>query len=340
MGTLNSEPFIDTRNSCTADFAVALMLGRRAFDGYYPDYKASEASKNPRNPNGDVVAHEYFLEFLDTSIFEILAEERDTVEMEKEDAIDAKAEIAKDGKRNKEQRIEGLQRTIDACNVKLVESANTEVLARKYLRAIADELANKVNPLLREDTTATQKHGGVVHITLASLERWIDKAYPKEFRSALKQGLAPPVAAAPVVEVPYDPKDDQLDEKGRMNKRGRDSLYLTVGVLIDLYFNLAKEALILVDSLPKKPVQIVDNVHVEPHPHTKSAGAIVGKKGSLVNLQLAFLIEKAAKKCADKKIVVSGQASERLLNRIEEALQTKTRKLGHITPIDRAPEIT
>ena len=327
MGTLNSEPFIDTRNSCTADFAVALMLGRRAFDGYYPDYKASEASKNPRNPNGDVVAHEYFLEFLDTSIFEILAEERDTVEMEKEDAIDAKAEIAKDGKRNKEQRIEGLQRTIDACNLKLVESANTEVLARKYLRAIADELANKVNPLLREDTTATQKHGGVVHITLASLERWIDKAYPKEFRSALKQGLAPPATATPVVEVPYDLNDDQLDKRGRMNKQGRDSVYLTLGVLIQRYFELAKEASRLSESQPGAAAK-PSSTYL---PNIWHAQQCLNNDGSVIDLAFAKELSRNSKPYG-KIDPVRGQKNEAILGRVEEAMKIRAIK------IDNAPQ--
>ena len=323
MGTLTSEPFVDTRNSCTADFAVALMLGRRAFDGHYPDYKASEDSQNPEDPYADVVAHEDFLEFLDTSIFEILAEERDTIALEKEDAIDAKADIAKDGKRDKKSRIEALQQTIDACNRKLVESTNTEVLARKYLRDIADELANKVNPMLREDTTQT--HG--VHITLASLERWIDKAYPKEFRSALKQGLAPPVAATPVGEVPYDLKEDQLDAKGRMNKQGRDSLYLTLGVLIHRYFELTKEVSCLLASQPGNTA----NPSSTNLPNIWHAQQCLNNDGSVIDLAFAKELSRDSKPYG-RSDPVRGQGFEAILGRVEEAMEIRAIK------IDKRPQ--
>jgi hypothetical protein len=347
------EPFVDRSTSCTTDFAVALMLGRRNFDGAYPTYKVEE---DPINPMGYEVAHDRFLDFLDTSVFEILEGEQLDIEMKKQLAIEAKADIKADGQGDKEQRISPLQKTIDECRQQLVENEKAVSLARKYLRDIDDELADKVNSALREDTTATQKNGGVIYITLASLDRWFDTALPKGFRRTLKYGAASNVKAmaeakpaadtevahlakvAAEAEEHYDIKDDQCNGKGQMNKKGRESLYLTVGILINLYFDLAKEASILVDSLPKNPLTKIDNLYVEAYPHIKNAGAII-KKGSLTNSKLAFLIQKTAKEYSDRN-TVSGQRTEVILNRIEEALETKERKLGHITPIDTAPEIT
>ena len=215
------EYFDDRRTSCSRDFAVGLLLGRRRFDGRY-------SSPNPALAPEE--SFELLLELLDCSIFEELDDDLIDIEAELDDAKDALStqkgtvkKSAKGAKRAKSQVVsvalptetEVLQQKIDDYKRKRLECENTIALARKYLRQIDDALADKVNPILREDDEATSKHGGDKHITLTSLELWIDKTFPKGFRSDLERG------ASPVIEDPYDPADDQCDVNGLMNRRGQ-----------------------------------------------------------------------------------------------------------------------
>ena len=325
MVTQYLDPFFDQSTSCTADFAVALMLGRRNFDGYYPNYQVEE---DPDDPYGAEAAYEHFLEWLDTSIFQILEDEALAIEMKKEEAIEAKGDIKADALGDKQQRIAPVQQIIDDCKQKLAENMDTVFLARKYLRDIDDELANKVNPLLREDTAATQRRGGVICITLASLERWIEKSFPKDFLSTRK------FVATPVVAALYDPEDDQCNEKGLMNRRGRASLHMTLGVLVDMYTKLAKEASDRLD----KGTDSTASAFKLASPNISQAIGCFHKDGSTNDLGLANLIAANAKPYG-KSAPVLGQASERVLDRIEEAELVRVKKLG-VPKAEESPQIT
>lgn len=334
------EYFDDRRTSCSRDFAVGLLLGRRRFDGKYP------------NPNPALAPDESFellLDLLDRSIFEELDDDLIDIEAELEDAKDAFAahqgtakKSAKSAKSAKAkpasvalpQEAESLKQKIDDCKRERLECESMIALAGKYLRQIDDALADKVKPMLREDTEATLRHGGDKHITFTSLELWIDKTFPKGFRSDLERG------ASPGIEDPYDPADDQCNENKMMNERGRDSLYLTLGVLIHLYTELAKEASVLVDSQPKKTrANGVINDYKNPYPHTNAAKKCVDANGDLINLQLAKHLETWST-LYQRRTAIRGQAWEMQLNRIEEALRKRAKKLGTLIPTEAAAQIT
>lgn len=328
------EFFDDRRTSCSRDFAVGLLLGRRRFDGHY------------RNPNPALdpgKSFELLLDLLDRSIFEELDDELIDIEAELEDAKDAFAahqgtvkKSAKSAKSAKSkpastalpQEAESLKQEIDDWKRKRLECESTIALARDYLRRIDDALADKVNPILRADAEATSKHGGDKHITFTSLELWIDKTFPKGFRQKLESG------ASPVIEDPYDPADDQCSVKGLMNRKGRESLYLTFGALMHLYVELAKEASILLDMLPKPQLndgRVTD--HKKSYPNAMAAEKCFGKKdGKLVQTELALLIESKAVTVGTNKIV-DGQEKQMQIKRIQEALRTRKQKLGELDPI-------
>lgn len=215
------DPFFDNSTSCTADFAVALILGRRNFNGFYPQYKVEGDSSDL---DAIDVAYEHFLEWLDTSIFEILGEEALGIEAEKDDAIEVKVAINADDQGDKQRRVALVQKTIDDCKRRLDESKDTLFLARSYLRDIHDELANKVNPLLREDTAATQRRGGEVCITIASLERWLAQKY---------QNVLPTQTASPLV--PTEPSEPLLDKKGGMSATKTKGFLATFGLLLEAF---------------------------------------------------------------------------------------------------------
>ena len=169
------DPFEDKRRSCPVDFAVALILGRRRFDGKYLEYKvkappyipataqpkrkaARRLKKNSKNspkttsldsinPNYIEEAYEYFLEWLDQPILQILQEEGDDIRMSMDAAIETKADIRAAFPGDKDFAIYFMQHIIDDCKTMLLEHNETAELARKYLRQIDDELANNVDPV-------------------------------------------------------------------------------------------------------------------------------------------------------------------------------------------------
>lgn len=227
MVTQYLDPFFDPNTSCTMEFAVALMLGRRRFDGYYPHYQVEE---DPNDPYSFEVAYDHFLEWLDTSIIQILEDEALEIGMIKDDAIDAKADIKADDQGEKEQRIAPVQQIIDDCKQRLVENHNTVLLARKYLRDIDDELANTQDPMLRLDQELTKKTG-YPRITIASLERWFKKTYPAATANTSSTPPAPPAPPA----TPALPAESLLDIEGGMSLTSTKSFLVTFGILLEAF---------------------------------------------------------------------------------------------------------
>lgn len=288
MAHYYSEKFTDQRTSCTRDFAVALLLGRRYFDQVYPNH----------NPLGDPEeAHEQFMEWLDTSVFEEISDDLLGIAAELEDA-----------------KAEGDQKKIDACKAKLMACENTEAQARRYLRDIDDELANQVEPQLRVDQAATELLGQT-QITLASLERWAEKKYGKGILKAL------PVGGTSEIEEPCDSESNQRDDKGPVTAKGLDSLYLTFGILIHRFVDLAKEA----------------NAVTKPGPNASAAKECFHPDGSINKSGLAKLIRANAKVIGSRGLA-TGQGVEAILNRLEAALKVRAQKLKE--PLPAEPKIT
>lgn len=326
------EYFDDRRTSCSIDFAVGLLLGKRRFDGHY------------RNPNPALAPDEAFellLELLDRSIFEELDDDLCDIENELEDAKDAVAAhqgiVNKNtkGKRSKSvsaaltQEAQSLQQKVDDCKQKRVECKNASALATRYLRQICDALANKVDPILREDTQATLTHGGGQYVTLTSLESWIDKTFPKGFREELERG------ASPVIEELYDPAEDQRNEKGQLTKKGLDSLYLSFGILMNLYTELANEASVALESQPNQTEKELKATA----PNTMIARDCLHKDGSLNFSTFSKFMQWRATKYG-RHSPIHGQGWERIKDRLEASEKMQHTKLGDLIPITTFLEIT
>ncbi len=333
---------IDHRTSCTRDEAAAIVLGIRTFDPIYPDLNSGA---DPDAVNGE------FIEWLTTPLIEDLKNDRDIRVRELEDASGDQPEGTT---AENEKLIEGLQARILAIDEAIRQ-------AKQILCDIDDELARGSKSMLRIDKDETAKCKTTC-ITLNSLKDWSNAKRKQEVEIAgsfLKaaQLAKPALPSEPLLDKVegastgiegrddsaddgYDPAEDQCNDKDQMSKRGRDSLYLMLGILINLYAELAKEAIALVDSQPKTMTATgINNDYKAPYPRANAARKFVGKDGDLIIRQLAKHLETSAKPYGVRD-AIRGQKHEMQLTRIEEALAKRTEKLGAPKPSETAAPIT
>lgn len=323
MATYFYDIIIDQSTSCTRDKAVAMLLGLRSWDPKYHDPNSEDAPSE---------VFEHFEEGDDISVFEHLADEHDSALAELADAI-------------KEEPPSQVK--IDACNGRIVRCVETIRSAKWALCEIDDELAKGSDSKLRIDKDATANYK-TTYITLSSLKDWSDanRKQRAEIAGSFLQSAPPANPSLPSepllegVSPGIEDGDDSADDQGPLTKKGLDSLYLTLGVLIQLYGELAKEAIALVDSQPKTiAAKGINNDYKAPYPHTNAAKKCVDKNGDLINLKLAKHLETSAKPYGIRD-AIRGQRYEMQLNRIEEALRIRAEKLPAPRPTEAAAQIT
>jgi hypothetical protein len=203
MAKYHHDILVDPRTSCTKDEAAAILLGLRSLDPIY---------QNP-NPQADPdEVREQFMDWLNTSIFEVLIEERDGFQS---DLVDAQEENNPD--------------EIAACKERIVHCDDTIRRAKLILCDIDHELEKGNRSTLKKDKAASEE-SGQVHITLTSLKAW----------AAGRDYLLKPLNVTQAQAVPAIPSSDESDEpllnsEGGMNQRNAKGFLITFAVLLEQF---------------------------------------------------------------------------------------------------------
>lgn len=250
---------IDQGTSCTADQAVALLLGRRSWDPIYHD----------KNPDADPTeVHEQFMEWLDVSIFEDLMEERDGLLMELDDALEGKNA----GK-------------ITACRERIVKCDDTIRRAKMILCDIDDELAKGAESRLRKNQAATDK-SGQVNLTLSSLKEWAeDRNY-----------LATAIEVSPVQDAPPAQNDPEIDEpllnsKGGMTAKSTRSFLATFAVLLEQFVERTGKEYVSESGTGIKEQKIIELLSQKSRPGAYKGHFIDDQSITSIKLRIAKVID-------------------------------------------------
>lgn len=197
---------IDQRTSCTRDEAAAILLGRRTFDPIYQDLNYDADPEE---------VHQEFMDWLNLSIFSDLIDERESIQIELDDALE-----------------EEDKKKIDAAKFRIMQCDTTIRKAKQALCDIDDELAKGSDSQLRLDKVATEKFNKPC-ITLSSLKAWADSR-PKPNENNLASHIQP---------VPPEnkslPEGPLLDAKGCMSAPTANRFLVTFALLREAFLAIA-----------------------------------------------------------------------------------------------------
>lgn len=193
---------IEPLTSCTVDVAIAKLLGWMQGDirhQYIPlelDGVSEEALKHMHS--------------FEVSIWRFLTEQREAAQW-----VYKKAVEDKETKRRTNQKKQKIAR---------VEEIVTR--AKSYQRDIDDELRKGRESVLEVDKSASDS-SGLIHIVLASLDKWALEKYGISVLDFSKSKVL-------TVDEPEYPADVRTD-KGGLTKTSTNSLFLTFGILINAF---------------------------------------------------------------------------------------------------------
>ena len=258
--------YIEPRTSCTKDEAIAKLLG----------WMQGDIRRKFTNLSFDGITEESLqhMHTLEGSIWNLLTEQRANAQLAYSDAFDAQA--TEEFLYEKEKDILKWQEIISK--------------AKSYQRDIDDELAKGSESALRIDKLISDE-SGLTHISLSSLDSWTLKEYGISTENYLN-----PKAVEP------DYISDVRDEKGRLTNTSINSLFLTLGVLINAFVDVRKD---LAKKDTNKPIVS----------------------------ELAIFLSDRAKPYGKLK-PIRGQNDERIKDRIEEAMKIYNSAMGISDDVD------
>jgi len=255
--------YIDPRTSCTKDEAIAKLLG-----WMQGDIRHRHIEMTLEGVPAESLMH---MPCFEGSIWDFLTGQREDAQSALQTSLD---EFAEDDIERLVEKISGLEETI--------------IKAKSYQRDIDDELAKGIESVLKVDQAETAA-SGVAHISLNSLDQWAVK----------KCGIS--IHSAPEVreEEPKYPVDVR-NEKGGLTKTSANSLFLTLGFLI--------------------------NAFLEARPE------LCKKNTAKPNVSELALLLSAQATLYGRREPIRGQNDERIKDRIEEAMKIYNAAMGNQAP--------
>ncbi len=152
MNEYHSDIYHDLSTSCTKNVAIGRILGIFSSDPILINHNFGGDSVNEQQK---------YLDGLEISIFEIINDEREAAQSDRDDAIEKGDKVKK-----------------DECTNRILQWDNKMRLAHQYLCELDDELAKGEDSALRVDPVATTSSENS-YITLASLTKWSEDVVNK-----------------------------------------------------------------------------------------------------------------------------------------------------------------